>query len=86
MFGFLYEMMAGQHGELPGRRGRAAAIAFDASAGTFAVDDAGRADEGDPWLGRNEVPGAARHEPTITDTGSVVDEMRELAGRPQTPR
>lgn len=86
MFGFLYEMMAGQHGELPRRRTHPT-VEYDGAAGGFVSADG--ADLNEEWLGRGEVPGQRAREAALRDAAAahdgqtIADEMRELADRPR---
>lgn len=87
MFGYLYELMAGGHGELPRRRS-APSVDYDRAAGGFVTADG--AEIGDEeWLGRGEIPGQRARELALREAAaareglSLADEMRELA---QTPR
>lgn len=86
MFGFLYEMMAGRHGELPRRRA-APTVEYDRGAGGFVSEDG--ADLGGEWLGRGEVPGQRERDATLRDIAlardgqTLADEMRELAQPPR---
>lgn len=83
MFGFLYELMGGQHGELPRRRA-APTIDYDRDEGTFVSVDG--ADLGGEWLGRGEVPGQRAREAAVAlerSGQSLADEMRELVQPPR---
>lgn len=80
MFGFLYELMAGQHGELSRRRRADPSVEFDRRAGSFVSVDG--ADLETEWLGRGEIPGQRAREAARRDAdarGTVADEMRTLA-------
>lgn len=83
MFGFLFELMAGQHGDLSRRRRTDPSVAFDARAGGFVSIDG--ADGETEWLGRGEIPGqrareAALREAALAREGqTLADEMRQLA-------
>lgn len=83
MFGFLYELMGGQHGELPRRRADPT-IEYDRDAGGFVSADG--ADLGGEWLGRGEVPGQRARDATaaLERAGqTLADEMREFAQPPR---
>lgn len=75
MFGFLYEMMAGQHDELSRRR-RADTLTFDRGEQTFIAEE--RNLEENRWLGRGEVPGAALADATGAAGQTVAEETRRL--------
>lgn len=81
MFGFLYEMLGGDHEELSRRRGPA--ITYDRTEAAFLapqseLDDVGHT----PWLGRGEVPGVPPLDPAAPTQGlTIADEARELAKR-----
>lgn len=83
MFGFLYELMVGQHGELPRRRRAEPLVEFDGRSGGFVSADG--ADRETEWLGRGEIPGqrareAALREAELVHRGqTLADEMRQLA-------
>jgi hypothetical protein len=80
---FLYELLGGQHQELP-RRARFADPRLDATGAVFLTPD-------DPthhgWLGRGELPGPVRAQaPVGDDAQTVAEEMRALAQTPPTRR
>lgn len=78
MFGFLYEMLGGQHDTI-GRRRAAPSVAWDHEQAAFVASDG--PDQVDPWPGRGQMPGPAR-EPTAPTSGqTVVEEMRELLAK-----
>lgn len=79
MFGFLSEMLAGGHEELPRRRRVDPNITFDPAAGSFVSVDGD--DHESAWLGRGVVPGQPAPElaQTPADALSLVEEMQQLA-------
>lgn len=79
MFDFLYELLGGEHRDLPRRRREAPDVEFDAAAGTFVSADG--ADTSGVWLTRGEIPGAPRAAAVANEGQTVADEMRELAQR-----
>lgn len=81
MFDFLYEMIAGRHGELP--RHRHADPMFDGELGAFRVPDEPLIDDG--WLGRGEVPGQAPAGEQLAEGQTVADEVRALVSAPVPP-
>lgn len=86
MFGFLYEMLGGEHDELARRRRPDPLIAFDGAAGVFVVNEPLSAESG--WLGRGQVPGQRPLEAAIATPGTVslVEEMQQLAAARRRPR
>jgi hypothetical protein len=83
MFDLLYEMIGGQHHELPRRRRFADPRLDDAGAVFVAPDEP----QHTGWLGREEVPGA-RAVPLEAaavdgDPQSVVEEIRALLAHPR---
>jgi hypothetical protein len=84
MFGFLYEMLGGEHETLPHRRGAPIAAAPLAAAGPSRMGDFLVGEDepvhADPWLQRGEVPGQPAAAPVdLADDGSVAGELRRLA-------
>lgn len=82
MFDFLYQMLGGEHEELPHRRGApiAAAPGGPSRMGDFVVDHGEAVSHAEPWLVRGEVPGARPAEAILEgEAQSVVDELRQLA-------
>lgn len=80
MFGFLYEMLGGQHDTIGRRRGQPS-VTYDAGAGAFVCDDG--PDHLEKWPGRGETPGGTREAATTGLT--VAEEMHELLAARKTP-
>lgn len=80
MFGFLYEMLGGEHEDLRRRRRTEGTIAFDPTTGAFVAAD-GLDDRDAAWLGRGEVPGRSALEPQTAPAGEITlaEEMQHLA-------
>lgn len=80
MFSFLYEMMGGEHEELP-RRKVTGGISWDPTLGTFVADES--VPHNDEWLGRGQLPGTVSQDAPAPNDGSVADEIRQLAQKPR---
>lgn len=80
MFGFLFEMMRGQHGELPRRR-HSDPVAGDGR--QFLTEELPPIGDG-TWQGRGMVPGQAVAEERL-EGQSVADEMRQIVNAPPRP-
>lgn len=83
MFGFLYELMTGQHGELPRRRRAEPLVEFDKTTKAFMSTDG--SDLETEWLGRGEIPGQRAREAALREAAiaresqPLADEMRQHA-------
>lgn len=77
MFGFLYELMTGQHGELPRRRRADPRVEFDKTTKVFMSTDG--ADLETEWLGRGEIPGQRARDLAQDEAQTLADEMRQHA-------
>lgn len=79
MFGTIFELLAGQHRELPRRR--VADPTFDAKTGGFLAPEETPIGDG-TWLDRGQVPGVSAA-PNDERGQTVAEEVRQLVERPR---